>query len=342
MDFVYNYNDYFGNEEVKKEYKEFTFNFAGIALDKDKAEEFCSNNDFEFNEDVVKNLMKYIKYYVPLNACASFNSKIDSNFYIGISDTGYLKGIPYYGEFPIKVMKDNIYKILSENIKHITLKNIDFNKIVKINIYKINNPEKPKEVMNPKFLKYLKKKKIQVELMKEYNDKYLEKRKCYDFINQKLFLLINNLDSRLILINYIKSIDPTCSVIELLNGDYKEVYKKHQEVLILKEDIKSPYYWITRWKDMMNVRMKKDKLIPLKALSNTPTNLIMNVGEMIPWWMHNKKEMNLYVIHIEFNTSKFEMKVSEDTLFTYLDYGKKKWIKCCRIMLNGGPACVPI
>ena len=339
---IYTYNNYFGIEELDKEYKEFTFNFAGLVLDSELAEKYCLNNIFDFNNTVIINLKKYIKYYATINACASFNSNIDSNFYIGINDDGYIKGIPFHKDLPIEDIKLYIYKILSENIKNSSLGHIDFNSTVKINISKINKPKKPIDKINPEFLKYLKKKKKHQELIEKYNKDIKEWKIHFDFVNQKLFKLINNPESRIILINFIKSIDPSSSVIELLYTDYKEEYKQHIEVIILKEDKTSPYYWITRWKDIMISKLRKEKPQPLKSLHNLPINLIMNISEMIPWWMHYNDSMNLYIIHIEFNTSKFGVHFENDNLFSYLDYNKKKWSKCYRTIINGGPSCFPI
>ena len=91
-------------------------------------------------------------------------------------------------------------------------------------------------------------------------------------------------------------------------------------------------------------KLRKEKPISIKSLSDIPTNLIMNVGEMIPWWMYNNDFMNLYLVHIEFKTSEFGVKFKcgeGDNLFSYLDH-KKKWLKCHRTIFNGGPSCFPI
>ena len=337
----YSYNDYIGNETLSKEYKRFTFNLAGLVLDTKLAEEYCSNNKFEFNKSVLVNLRKYIKTYATINACASFNSNIDSIFMIGVNDNGFVEGIPYHGDLPIEDIKIYIYKILSENLSNPLFENIDFTKYVKINIIKINKPEKPKEKLNPEFSKFIKKKKQYFELLEKYDDDIKEWRIRFDFVNQKLFKLINNIESRMVLIEFIRNIDPKSPVIDLLYTNYQEEYKHHPEVVILKENILSPYYWITRWKDMMISKLRKEKPLTIKPLSTTPINLIMNVSEMIPWWIHNNDSMNLYIVQIEFKTSNFGIEFKGDNLFSYLDH-KKKWLKCHRTIFNGGPSCFPI
>lgn len=337
------FNDYLGAEKLDTEYKEFTINLAGsLRMDKKLADEYCLTNIFDFNEAVILNLKKYIKVYLIVNACASFNSNIEGKFYIGVNDDGFVKGIPYQGELPIKEIETYIYKILSENLANSSLGDIDFHKYVKINITKINQPNKPAEELNPEYSKYLRKKKKHKERLEKYDEEITDWRIRFNFVNQKLFKLINNIESRIILMEYIKSNDPTSSVIDLLQTDYQEVYQPHEVVLYLKEDQTSPYYWITRWKDMMIKKLKKEKPVFIKSLPNASTNLIMNVSEMIPWWMHNNDSMNLYLIQIEFKTLEFGIQFKGDNLFSYYDHNKKKWLKCHRILFNGGPSCFPI
>lgn len=339
-----NFNDYEGIERLDREYKEFTFNLAGLKLDKKLADDYCSNNIFNFNDAVILNIKKYIKSYVTLNACASFNSNIDSKLFIGINDDGFIKGIPYYGEFPIKEIKVYIFKILSENLKNNTLGSIDFNKYVKIKITKINKPEKPIEKIHPEYSKYLKKKKKHKEMLEKFSEEIIIWRTKFDFVNQKLFRLINNKESRLILIEYIKSIDSLSNVINLLNTDYQEVYQPHEVVMYLKEDINSPYYWVTRWKDLMIKKLRKEKPVFIKSLANVTTNLIMNVSEMTPWWVHYNNNMTLSLLEFDFLSSLFGVKfeIKDNNLFSYYDHDKEKWSQYYRTIFNGGPACCPI
>lgn len=339
----YSYNDYIGPEELEREYKEFTFNLAGLVLDLKLAEEYCSNNLFNFNKAVIINLKKYIRIYTTVNACASFNSNINSSFYIGVNDDGFVKGIPYCGELPFEYIQSYIYKILSENLCNPSLDPIDFSRYVKINIIKINKPDKPTEKLNPEFSKYLKRKKKQMEIIQTYENDIKDWKFKFDLANQKLFKSINNSESRKNLIEFIKSIDSTSPVIDLLGTDYQEEYKDHDTVLVLKEDITSPYYWVTRWKDTMIKKLRKEKPKSIKSIPNIPTTLIMNIDEMIPWWMHNNESMNLYIIHIEFKTFEFNLSDNENRKsFSYLDHSKRKWLKCHRIIFNGGPSCFPL
>jgi hypothetical protein len=82
----------------------------------------------------------------------------------------------------------------------------------------------------------------------------------------------------------------------------------------------------------------------IKLLPNVSINLIMNVADMLPWWIHYNEDMTLNIIEVEFFSSEFGIEFSEfsDNLFSYYDTIKKKWLKYRRIIFNGGPSCFPI
>ena len=70
--------------------------------------------------------------------------------------------------------------------------------------------------------------------------------------------------------------------------------------------------------------------IPLK---NIPYILIQSVHSMIPYWMNNNDNMNLYVIQINIiNTYK-------NFKFKYYDYITKQWFYCKREIKYNQPVC---
>ena len=68
------YDDFIGKETLNCEYKEFTFNNAGLPLDENSAEYYCYTNKFEFNPYVITNLIQYFKQYLPKYISAFINS----------------------------------------------------------------------------------------------------------------------------------------------------------------------------------------------------------------------------------------------------------------------------
>ena len=176
------------------------------------------------------------------------------------------------------------------------------------------------------------------------------------FITQKLIDLVNNQDSRLMLIKYIKSHDLNNPVIQLLmSADYKLHHHDHEDVSILKQDSSNPYYWVTKWKDEMNIKIRKEK--PTFNIDfyqkNTPINIILNSSEMIPYWMNYNDNMNLFLIQIKINglnNDIYCLKKNKDffcdksnNYFQYLDSYTNKWNCYKRLLLaNGDPSCCPI
>ncbi len=330
----YNFNEFIGIETLSHEYKEFTFNQSGINLDNNQAFEYCKNNIFEFNDQVIDNLFKYIENNIKKYACGFHNSNIVGNFFIGINDYGFVKGIPYNGILPKDIIIYKIYDTLNEIIPF-----YDFRNNIEINFFKVRKPTRPKEKNHSKVREYIIEKN---KYNKEYNN-YLQRDKLWfnklNYYNRKLVTLANDPISRQLLINYIEKFDKDCSVIKLLLTDYKMPYHDHRDILILKEEYDNPYYWITRWKDEMItiIRTQREQFNYDNAFNSIPINLLSNVSEMIPYWMNNNDNMNLYVIHIKFN----KPKNNNNNKLSYYD-NKNKYICCYRtILTNGDPVCLP-
>ena len=140
------------------------------------------------------------------------------------------------------------------------------------------------------------------------------------------------------IINWIKTIDSSSSVIKLLETDFILEYRNHEEVFILKEDPTNPYYWVTRWKDIIIDTNKKERPVYNYEFNDCklPINLIKNCNHMIPYWTNYNDDMNLYVICIKFISPNVTNKV-----LSYIN--KKKIYSCYRSVLhNGTPCCVPL
>ena len=335
------FNDYIGPEKLNKEYKEFTFNCAGISFDKKLAEKYCYNNIFAFNEDVLQNLKKYIKIFLPKYACSFWNSKIQkAKFYIGVNDFGIVKGIPFCGELSILKLTQYINKIINNNIICLNDSNFSFNDYIKINLIKVKEPEKPKYKINAKFTNFLIEKE---KYMKYYND-YLKKLNNWRIkvltINQtKLIDLVNTHNTRQEIIKFIFHHDPNNKFIDLLKTDFKLEKKPHEYVMDVKNDINNIYYWVTRWKDTTKekIRCKKPILKDNFNNYNTPINLISGISDMIPYWFNNNnnKNMNLYLIIIKFKH------IDNNYIFSHCNYNNK-WLLSQRVIHNGTPACIAL
>ena len=332
------FNDYIGKETIEKEYKEFTFNLSGMHIDMQLAEKYCYNNSFKFNKDVIKNLKKYLEVYLPKYASSFWNTKIKSGiFYIGVNDYGIIKGIPYNGKISIKELKKNIYNIINKNVLCLNDNNFIFNDYIRIKFIKVNKPNKPKTKINKKFLEYLIEKE---KYIKEYNDflKKLKEWRCklLSISQKKLVDLVNTNNTRQKIIRYIYNHDKKSKIIDLLKSDFKLEYKNHEEISVLKNDINNIYYWITQWKDNTREKIRRQKPIFYNNFNqhNLPINIITSVSDMIPYWYYNNKNMNIYLIKIEFKL------IEKNYNFGYFDINNR-FLLTQRVIYNNSPACMP-
>lgn len=342
----YAFNDFIGREDQETEFK--IFSLYNLILEYVKATEYIRNYKFEFNQEVLTSLNAYIRIYGPKYTCAFLNSNIKGTLYIGVDDYGFVKGIPFQGELPIKTIKENIIDTIQKMVANNKGYEINFNKLVSVEIIKITHPDKPTLVVPKAFTEYLNQKHAYEKAYNEFVERINTWKKEYNFFTQKLVDLVNIKESRVMLIEYIRQNDPNNPVIDILESDYTLKYCDHEEITILKEDLTDPYYWVCKWKDEMCELMNKKKPVfnehEYTFYPATPYNLIISVREMIPYWMHNNLSMNLYLIIIKFNSIRDVDKSLDlsDILFSYLPYNDKNWVSCCRTILpNGEPECTP-
>ena len=340
------FNDFIGKEDLNTEFKEFTFHNSGLIIDDQLAESYCLNYRFDFNSNVLKNLNRYIRIYLPKYTCAFLNGNTQGKLFIGVNDYGFIKGIPFQGELPIDSIKKRIFDIIKITIKNNVGYDIDFNKLISVDIVKINNPEAPSKSTPQIFTNFLAQKQTFIKAYNEFVEKFDSWKIRFNFFTQKLVELVNNIESRMMLIEYIRRIEPTSPVIGKLESDYTLEYRNHDEVNLLKEDPTSPYYWVCMWKDKMIDMMKESKPVfnDPEFYPATPYNLIICANEMIPYWIHNNSSMNLFLITVKFNTlmCTYGIQTSSNLFFSYLQHNDKNWISCYRNVLpNGEPVCTP-
>lgn len=340
------FNDFICREDLHIEFKEFTFHNSGLLIDNHLAESYCQNYQYDFNLNVLKNLKRYIQIYLPKYTCAFLNSNIQGTLLIGVNDFGFVKGIPFQGELHIDSIKKRIFDTIWTAVKDNIGYEFNFDKLVSVDIIKINNPPAPTKKAPQSFTNYLTQKQVFIEAYNEFVEKMESWKIRFNFFTQKLVELVNNIESRMMLVEYIRGHDPKCPVIAILESEYTLEYSDHDEINILKGDPTHPYYWVCRWKDEMINTLKELKpvFIEPEFHPSIPRNLLINASEMIPYWIHNNPSMNLYLISIKFNTlmSIYGTQTSSKLFFSYLPHHDKNWISCYRNVLpNGEPVCTP-
>jgi len=338
---MFSFNDYIHLEKLDKEYKTFSLNLIQPDLSIEECEKLCYENKFDFSRDVIKNIYAYIEKYVPRYVCGYLNSNISGSLYIGVDNNGYIKGIPFQGDLPIDEVTKYINNVIDKHIDG----NIKAN--ISINITQINKPAKPLEVIHPRFVDYIEKKKIHNKLIEKYNKEVAERRRLLELFDNKLVNIYNNAESRTMLIDYIREKDSTNNVINLLNQGHQLTKLEGGIVKVVKYDVNHPYYWVTIFKDDMidKIIATKPERAPYFKEMMLPFNLIRSVNDMIPWWMHYNDNMNLYVIHIKVNNKKrrhdsTEVSCEKKSKITYLNPKTNEWSESYRMLDNKGlPMC---
>ena len=307
LDENYTIDEFFEPESIDREYKAFTFNLTGLNIDLEIAHNLCESNKFIFNEQTILNLEEYLKCFPPKYLSGFFNSQISGKLFIGPDDWGILRGIPYQGKLPIDILTIKFYENLKTRIfnENFSDKIQDF---VKIKFIKINYNQDIfdlyAEQLNPIYTKYLEDKQIYNNIINIQREEYNNWKIRYLFVQQKLSSLLNNYESRILIINFIKNNLPDSPVINLLESEEKIIILTPEEITPIVKDINNPYYWASEWKEYMCIYLQKERPRFPKILFtefNTPFNLINSVSNMVHYWMANNPNMNLYLIQIDFN-----------------------------------------
>jgi hypothetical protein len=339
------YDQNIGYETIRKEFKEFTFNHAGMVIDSSTAEELIISGKWYFNDHVITNLLKYIKLYVPKYTSAFMNPKSISPFgelYIGIDDFGTVQGIPFQGILDLEIIYSQLRKVIEKSIiisceeKPINI--MDYIKVELINVsYEKKELSKYPEI----YSNY-------IELfddMRKKEREFLEKSQNWKdevaMYLQKLVNLFNVEPMRSKLYEYIQTHKPDSIVLKMMDASYILEEQAHGKIAELKENIDEPYHWVCKWKDEMIEYYKKTKPTPdprhriLITKMIQPINILMKVNPMIPWWIKNNENINLYVIKITF------VKARDDIDIHYLD-SFDKVNRCFRTFEYGQPCCSPL
>jgi hypothetical protein len=345
-------DEYLEDETREREYKAFTFNLKGLRLEAEDAVNLCVSNEFdELNPKVISNLREYFKYYSGKYLSGFFNAKISGKLFIGIDDWGILKGIPFKGDLPTDMLTAKFYQYLKSSIQNKQFSG-NLEDFVKVKFIKIDySDEKVKmhvKQHNPEYIKYLEKKAEYDKIMSIHREEFENWKVRYAFAQQKLIHLLNNSETRLLIIDCIKNYVPPTSdnisdllankllVIKLLESGEKIPLLDGTETSDFFADSSNPYFWASEWKENKCKELLLEKPKAPKILFpeiNTPYNLINSVSNMIPYWMSNNSDMNLYLVQIDFN---YDDEIMGKLGKWYYKNNLKKWVSCKRIIKSDG------
>lgn len=338
----FQYNDYNGPETVQTEYKLFTFHPKGTLLDPNDetyAENLLRSGDWIFNQQVINNLEFYLDTYIPkyTTAFLSHDSETENGeMYFGVSDDGFIQGVPYQGELDIESIRSKVNSILDSDLIQSDHNLKDY---VQIELIKIDTSDFVLSLEHQKTIEdYFSQKKIYDEKL----GKYLEKKKKWcqrmDYYSDRLHSLLNNPESRSAFLQYVLIKAPDNKELHsLLLSPYQFTAKTGEEISILKENKDGIWYWITRWKDEMSDFVKTMKPQPPPGLGNRvyAHNIITTIVDMIPHWLNNNSNnINLYLLKFSFQKPDVDLDIKyRGPLGDY--------IYCYRRMIDSGPLCQP-
>ena len=327
------YDEYIGSETLDTEYKEITL--LSMLMSNKLAEDYIKNFRFAFNKEMFYSIKKYFKVFGPKYLCGYFNSMMSGKLMYGVTDMGFVTGIIYQGDLPTNKLERKFYKYIKQYVKFNDNKYRKFKECVKVNFIKLNHIiEDDLPNLHPKYTKFL-----EDEL--RYNERYMKEKAAFElwkgeyaFSTRKLVELLNTPKTRIDIIEFIKTRDKNNIIIDLLESDYIVESLVPEMIAIAAKDMNDPYYWVSEWKDYKceQLRAIKPRFSYRDYLDyNTPINILSRFSNMIPWWIENNTDMNLYLITIEYKYN--------DTMkgtWTYYDDITKSYVKCNRVIGNNG------
>ena len=354
--------DFYCNESLEQEHKEFTFNKIRNDFNKDMVFQFFEDLNWSTNIDnlILKNINVYLSVYLPKYLTSFSNSNVNGNLNFGINDWGILTGIPFKDNLQNKqyLIKRYIQKIIKNqvSIDGNKLSDSQINKIINsisINIVKLQNKpiEKVKDIhLNKKIKKYFDQKRwIQSQFNYIKKREYVWKEKMNNY--KSLFCIMRNLYTARQLYNFIK---------KNINDDYKchEVLKdfwnyartftlpEHNKLQRDKRNPEKILYWLVTFKDYMveklcnqkpkfsELKQKVNKSISLMEKTN-PIKLFYKITPLHKEFIENNIDFYIININVDGKNINFDELMYKESFIYDTEWKYKK-----RVFTENGPCCI--
>ena len=334
------YSDFVGLETIDKEFKVPSMNHTGTEISDEEAVNLIKTNRFIFNQAIISNILKSMKYYFLKYFTAFMNSDLKkSELYYGINDYGKVVGFPYQGNFNLSIIKKlfnqiingsdiqtcnprkELIKCFQVDIIPVGYQTVSDNKYY--NIY-LKQESKNRAIM----LKYYKIQKRNLNILKLYST--------------KLTTIIKNPYTKKQLLEYVyhrleyDDVGLYFRIKRKINKWDHQINVRHPMVQDGKNDRENIFYWLTRFKDdMIQFIIGNKKHRPILNNKVNPNCLIGMVEPMIANWMNNNHNMQLNTIKISFIPNPNHVK---DFKYNY----QGDYIYCVRSTdMFGRPCCIP-
>ena len=333
-------------ETLVTEYKNWTLKYISMNVwyPKDTIKHIITSGQIPLDFDIITdhNLYQYLLCYVP-KYVSVFGNAFDIDFgelFIGISDAGEVVGIPRLSELTYDIIDE---WLLREHhlIKQMpqTVSSTDIFNLIKFEIITVEIPSKNSfvdyETDEAELTIRISNAKHKRSTCKKIYKNYIQKKRTWSCLMQKyscsIFVVANDPYFRKSLTAYIAENCPESKLIKELETDTKYEVYSGEEISIKKEDINDIYYWITRYKDAMIMRIKQFRPVTIGHLKrkNIYNSLLLQLSSLRGRFIANNKNIKYYVIKITFPTKLGNI---------YYRDGDN-WTSRQRQIINGEPGC---
>jgi hypothetical protein len=337
------YQQDLGVESEEREYKVVCFIPTDID-NKDKVENL-KNGLWIYNNIVHGTIIRYLNTFLPKYIASFSNPKSIvkfGEFYLGVNDDGIIHGIPYDGELLIDFIENQLKIIFEKKIRSVNKNDInDYKQKIVIELIKLQ--KKDYYDYTNYYNEYIKNQEIEQKKINKYLNLKKNWEKLFFKYVCKLHEIINDPLIRLELINFIKD---NCKnkliMLDLLvelrsNKQYEAV--SYNYVDKYRNDATNIFYWLTRFKDYRVGFLKSIKPVNPKLYYNdtTPSHILSNIPNLLPFWLSKNKSLNIYLIKI-----KIPGNISPNNYLQYKDNVTGEWISSYRTSYKGQPRCLPL
>ena len=371
------FNSFIGPETNNREYK------VGVIQWKDEKTKEISldllkTGKWRFNNDIINTINIYIKKYI-CKYIVSFTHKLSyidqGELLIGVSDDGYVKGIPYRGELDKEYIKGIILSTIDEtiifsslDIKTKLVNNINI-EIIKIDLNDIDyHAETSSQIINRNLIindqkeanlkRYLQFRKMWIKLIQGNQGKINklfnnEKIKFLEYCRDRNILTKKQYNHRYLHLEYLIDVPNYYDMIA--NIKIKNYKKPREGSLVVYQDLVSckntdhhyteindviTLYNFGRYKDLCSLNYRTIKCNkPLhKDNPNLSSFLLSKIDLMNPIWKKNNRLLNLYVIKITIKSNILK----NDENIKYYNHKKRKIEECYRCSSDVGPITIII
>lgn len=331
-----NFGESLGPETISKEYKDFSFTHSYMPYKENELERFILSGEWIFDDLVEKAMKKYVDIYMPKYVASFLNPKTDldiASFYIGVDDSGIVRGIPYTGDITYleKIVKNSIDPTISNCLK--------------FEWVPVSYPFKTSDLedVHPRLSQYYEKKRQMNEIIRTREMSYETWMASFKKYSQKLVEIYNDIECRPLFIQYVKQNSHT--VYEQIVNGFEMQQQPYQTIQNYRKSKDNVYYWICQWKDEILRILQKTKPKPINRgviqsyLCYGPLRIFSKVKEMIPYWIKKNPDLSLYVLKISIH--------KDHRHPIQFEYKSTTYIRSLAKSIRNGeevmePCCIPI